>query len=292
MKESVLIMKPILKYRGGKSKEIRYFEHFIPRKFDMYYEPFFGGGSVYFYLEPQRAKLNDVNKRLINFYNSVSNNYDVLRRELDEIQEIYDCNRQVYEQRKLQDPGVRVDDDNELFYYQLRDMYNQLIPQQYSDAALYYFINKTSYSGMIRYNSRGEFNVPYGRYKNFNTQLLTVDHSHLLRSAEISNGDYSTLFNQMVENDFMFLDPPYDTIFSDYGNIEFTGDFDEEHHRRLALDFRNLTGKALLIIGSTPLIEELYQPFIRERYQKSYAVNIRNRFKSKSEHLIITNYKI
>lgn len=285
-------MRPILKYRGGKSKEIRFFEHYIPQHFETYFEPFFGGGSVYFYLEPQRARLNDVNERLINFYQSVSDNYEVIRRDLNEIQEIYDLNRQIYEQRKLENPGIRVEDDNEAFYYELRDMYNHLTPQRYSDEALYYFINKTSYSGMIRYNARGEFNVPYGRYKNFNTGLLTSDHSQLLRSAEISNGDFSTLFNQMTENDFMFLDPPYDTTFSDYGNIEFTGDFDELHHRRLASDFRNLPGKALQIIGSTPLIEELYRPFIRERYPKSYAVNIRNRFKSESEHLIITNYTL
>ncbi|WP_062051522.1 Dam family site-specific DNA-(adenine-N6)-methyltransferase [Bacillus sp. JCM 19034] len=285
-------MKPILKYRGGKSKEIQFFNHYIPQDFKTYYEPFFGGGSVYFYLEPQRAKINDVNSRLINFYRSVSEDYDTLRNELSEIQQIYEANRKIYEERKLETPELRVEDDNEPFYYELRDMYNHLIPQRYSDAALYYFINKTSYSGMIRYNNKGEFNVPYGRYKNFNTQLLTRGHSELLQRAEINNKDYSNLFNEMTENDFMFLDPPYDTTFSDYGNIEFTGDFDEEHHRRLALDFRNLTGNALLIIGSTPLIEELYRPFIRERYQKSYAVNIRNRFRSESEHLIITNYTI
>lgn len=285
-------MKPILKYRGGKSKEIKFFKHYIPQNFNTYYEPFLGGGSVYFYLEPQRAKLNDINEKLINFYRSVRDNYETIRRELDEIQGIYERNLQIYRERKSRQPDIRVPDDNEDLYYELRDMFNGLTPQRYTDATLYYFINKTSYSGMIRYNRRGEYNVPYGRYKNFNTKLLTRDHSELLSTAEIYNGDYINLFNQMTQNDFMFLDPPYDTTFTDYGNIEFTGDFGEEHHRRLALDFRNLSGPTLLIIGSTPLIEELYQPFIRERYEKTYGVNIRNRFRSQSQHLIITNYTI
>lgn len=283
-------MKPIIKYRGGKSKEIKFFQDYIPKKFEIYHEPFFGGGSVYFNLEPKRARLNDINEKLTNFYRTVGSNYALIRKELDEIQDIYEKNRADYEERKLKSPDIRVVDENEALYYKLRDMYNGLAPKCYDDASLYYFINKTAYSGMIRYNKKGEFNVPYGRYKNFNTKLLTEIHSKLLKGSEIFNGDYSLIFNKMESDDFMFLDPPYDTTFSDYGNVEFTGDFDEEHHRRLASDFKNLSGPALMIIGSTPLIEELYSSFIKDRYQKIYGVNIRNRFKSESEHLIITNY--
>ena len=71
-----MTMKPILKYRGGKSREIKYFKDYIP-KFDTYYEPFFGGGAVYFYLEPQKAVINDVNKRLIDFYKDVKDEFDL-----------------------------------------------------------------------------------------------------------------------------------------------------------------------------------------------------------------------
>lgn len=284
-------MKPVIKYRGGKSKEIKFFQDYIPKKFDIYHEPFFGGGSLYFSIEPARARLNDINEKLVNFYRTVGSNYSLIRQELDQIQDIYEKNRACYEERKVKSPDMRVVDENEAFYYKLRDMYNGLTPKCYDDASLYYFINKTAYSGMIRYNKKGEFNVPYGRYKNLNTKLLTEQHSELLKGSELYNGDYSLMFDKMESNDFMFLDPPYDTTFSDYGNIEFTGDFDEDHHRRLANDFQNLSGPALMIIGSTPLIEEIYSPFIKDRYQKTYGVNIRNRFKSKSEHLIITNYE-
>ena len=194
-----------------------------------------------------------------------------------------------YEQIKMKDKSRHIENKNEALYYLLRDMYNGIIEKKYLDATLYYFINKTSYSGMLRFNSKGEFNVPFGRYKNFNTQLVSEEHSELLKRTEITNEDYSEIFDQCTVNDFIFLDPPYDCIFTDYGNIEQHG-FTEDDHRRLAQDFRNLASRALMVIGKTPLTEELYRPFIRTKYSKTYAVNIRNRFKSESTHLVVTNY--
>lgn len=83
-------------------------------------------------------------------------------------------------------------------------MFNAKIEKKYSDASLYYFINKTSYSGMLRFNSKGEFNVPFGRYKNFNTKFVSKAHSELLNKAEITNTDYSDVFNRCTANDFIF----------------------------------------------------------------------------------------
>ena len=283
-------MKPILKYSGGKSKEIPFFVRYIPKKYDTYYEPFIGGGALFFHLEPKKAVINDVNEKLVGFYSYVASNYEDLRLELDELQRMYENNRAIFEQRRLIDPNERVLDDNDALYYDIRAMYNDKIAKEYSDAALYFFINKTAYSGMTRYNRQGEFNVPYGRYKSLNTKLLTKKHSELLNSTEVNNGDYLAMFEKMGSKDFMFLDPPYDCVFSDYGNAEFTGGFEEDDHRKLALDFRNLSGKAMMVIGCTPLIEGLYYEFIKGRYDKVYGVNIRNRFKSRSQHLIITNY--
>ena len=78
-------MKPIIKYRGGKSKEIKYFEQYIPQDYDRYIEPFFGGGALYFYLEPQKAIINDINKNLMNFYSEISQKYDIIKKELSDI---------------------------------------------------------------------------------------------------------------------------------------------------------------------------------------------------------------
>ena len=139
---------------------------------------------------------------------------------------------------------------------------------------------------MIRFNAKGEFNVPFGRYKNLNTDAVTKSHSLLLQRTEIFNKDYSCIFEMCKDGDFVFLDPPYDCVFSDYGNEEYKDGFSEDSHRKLA----NLPCKALMVIGKTSLTEELYSGYIVDEYQKNYAVNIRNRFKSAAKHIVVANY--
>ena len=283
-------MKPIIKYRGGKSKEINNFIEFIPNQYDRYVEPFAGGAALFFYLAPSSAWINDINPKLVDFYLTIQKNFDLLKRELSGLELAYHSNQVEYERMKAKALlSKHVENKNEALYYLLRDMYNGKVKKKYLDATLYYFINKTSYSGMLRFNSKGEFNVPFGRYKNFNTQLISEEHHKLLQRTEITNADYSVIFNGCNENDFVFLDPPYDCIFTDYGNVE-QNDFTEDDHIRLAQDFRNLSSKALMVIGKTPLTYELYRPFVKAEYSKTYAVNIRNRFKSESMHLVVTNY--
>lgn len=283
-------MKTMIKYRGGKSKDIPFFIKYVPDTFDVYYEPFFGGGAVYFYLEPQKAVLNDINEGVMNFYRDVRNKYHELRKQLDYLQLQYESNQCAYEVLKKNHPDKRVENKNENLYYELRDMFNHKVEANYLESVLYFFINKTAYSGMIRYNTQGEYNVPFGRYKNFNTHLITDAHHSLLQGANLFCGDYSILFNMATTDDFMFLDPPYDCVFNDYGNIAFENGFDEVEHRRLATAYKQLKCKALMVIGKTPLTEELYDGYIKGEYDKSYAVNIRNRFKSEAKHIIVMNY--
>jgi len=284
-------MKPLVKYRGGKSNEIPHIEKHIPKYHGRYIEPFFGGGALYFHLEPKRAIINDINSKLMAFYSGVKNDYSNLRQELDEIEKIYTTNRRQFDALKQQTPNGRVEDKNEALYYQLRDMFNEFSKKKYSDALLYFFINKTAYSGMIRYNSKGEFNVPFGRYQHLNTSLVTKKHSELLANTEIYHTDYKIIFELADLDDFIFLDPPYDCIFSDYGNEEYKDGFNVECHIELAKDFKNLNCKVLLVIGKTPLIEKLYGDMIVDEYSKKYSVNIRNRFKSAATHVLIANYK-
>ena len=283
-------MKPLIKYRGGKSKEISSFIKYIPEQFDTYFEPFFGGGAVFFYLEPRKAIINDVNAKLMGFYLDVKEKYDIVRQQLDELQAIYENNQIEYKRAKMLRPNERVENKNEALYYTLRDKFNHKIEPKYLDSVVYFFINKTAYSGMIRYNAQGEYNVPFGRYQNFNTQLVTSKHHELLQRASLLTGDYSVTFSMATKNDFMFLDPPYDCIFNDYGNVETANGFNEAEHIRLATDFRKLKCKAMMVIGKTPLTVELYGDLIIDEYFKSYAVNIRNRFKSESKHIVVTNY--
>jgi len=283
-------MNPMIKYRGGKSKEIPHFLNNMPSEYDRYIEPFLGGGALYFYLEPEKAIINDVNERLFLFYQGIKESYWEARAQLDAIQEIYEENQKEYEALKEEHPDERMENKNEAFYYHMRDMFNHKAKSPYLDAVVYFFINKTAYSGMIRYNANGEYNVPFGRYKNFNTKLITEQHHELLSRTEIYNRDYAEIFNMAQGDDFIFLDPPYDCIFSDYGNKTYKDGFGEDEHRRLANDFMNLPCKALLVIGKTQLTEELYGAHIIDEYDKSYAVNIRNRFKADAKHIIVTNY--
>jgi DNA adenine methylase len=283
-------VKPLIKYRGGKSNEISHIIKHIPKYEGKYIEPFFGGGALYFYLEPKEAIINDINTKLIAFYNGVKIDFELLQNELKNIEYLYMINRRKFEELKSKTPELRVEDENEALYYQIRDMFNDLSEKKFSEALLYFFINKTAYSGMIRYNSKGEFNVPYGRYSNLNTSLVTKRHSKLLNSADIYNFDYKEIFNMAKEEDFMFLDPPYDCIFSDYGNTEHKDGFNEQNHIDLANAYKNLKCKALMVIGRTPMIENLYGDMIVDEYGKSYSVNIRNRFKSTASHILISNY--
>ena len=283
-------MKPLVKYRGGKSKEIPHLIKHIPQFNGKYIEPFFGGGALFFHLEPKKALINDINLKLISFYIGVKDNFEILKTELSEIEKIYAINRRKFEELKSKTPVERVDDENEPLYYQIRNMFNDLSEKKYSEALLYFFINKTAYSGMIRYNSKGEFNVPYGRYPNLNTSLVTKAHNNLLTNTEIYNLDYSEIFRMADKDDFMFLDPPYDCVFSDYGNIEHKDGFNERNHIELANHFKELKCKALMVIGRTPLTEKLYGDMIVDEYGKTYAVNIRNRFKSEASHILISNY--
>jgi len=280
-------MKPIVKYRGGKSKEIPFFEQYIPRDYHTYYEPFLGGGAVYFTLEPEHAVVNDINDKLISFYRDLRDNFDRFVAECNKVSQEYTINRAAFDRLKEQYPTTHVEDANEALYYKIRDMFNGKIQSEYCYSLLYYFINKTSYSGMIRYNASGDFNVPFGRYKSFNGDVVTQEHCDLLKRTQLFNTDYEEIFGMATENDFMFLDPPYDCIFNDYGN---EGGFNEEEHRRLAANFNNLNCRCLMVIGETPLTEELYRNHIIDRYDKRYSVNIRNRFQSAATHIVVTNY--
>lgn len=128
-------MKPILKYAGGKRKELANFQHYIPTDFNTYIEPFLGGGAVFFELEPKRAIINDINSRLMRFYRQVSSQYDELMIELKGLKDMYESS-DIAERSTL--------------YYKIRDMYNGRIPSPFLEGTIYYVINKLAYSGLTR----------------------------------------------------------------------------------------------------------------------------------------------
>ena len=280
-------MDPIIKYCGGKRREIKYFAKYFPDSFETYYEPFLGGGAVFFEFMPKNAFLSDANRQLMNFYKDFSKHYTRVRRELEGLATEFRINQTEYELEKTINPNEHVFNRNESRYYLFRCAMNGDGDWHcnYSSAAVYYYINRLAYAGLTRFNSKGEFNAPFGHYKKFSIENADLAHAQLLQQAELKCCKYQAAFNRMTEKDFAFLDPPYNGVFSNYGTP-----FGEKEHRELAQDFRNLSGKALMVIGKTPLTEELYRGLIKDEYGVKYAIDIKNRMPRNNGHLIVTNY--
>jgi DNA adenine methylase len=259
-------LKPLIKWSGGKSDEIKMFEQYFPEKYTRYIEPFVGGGSVYFYLNPQNAVISDVHTELIDLYKSIGNGRG---------KEIYDF--------------MKLSPNDENTYYKIRD--EMTINDELDSAKRFYYQRKTCFRGMLRYNRNGKFNIPFGRYKTINySELINKDYETLLGRTEILNKGFEHIFqNYNDENNFMFLDPPYDSEFTDYGYCQ----FGKEEQTKLASLFKNTKIKCLMVIGKTNFIEELYNGYIVAEYDKKYKFKLYdNRIGDEinTKHLIIKNY--
>lgn len=187
------------------------------------------------------------------------------------------------------------------YYMYFRGVYNDLQlgrthsgSEQYK-VANYYFIREYCYGSMFRYNTAGEFNIPYGgmsyNRKDFKAKvdrMFCEDVSRLFANTDLFCTDFEELFAQaqMTPSDFMFLDPPYDTDFSDYEGVDFTRD----DQKRLAGALKNTPAQFILVIKNTPFIRSLYEnDFHIVSFDKKYTYNVRCRNSRETEHLIITN---
>lgn len=185
------------------------------------------------------------------------------------------------------------------YYLYFRQRYNQKdAVSPAAQMANFYFIREMCYGSMFRYNSRGEFNIPYGGISYNRKDLLAKVEaifspavSELFAGTELSALDFEEFleYTRPTERDFLFLDPPYDTEFSDYGGTAFT----KLDHARLAVALSRTPAKFLLIIKNTDFIQGLYgQGFHVWRFDKQYAYNVRRRNDRTAEHLIVTNYAL
>lgn len=259
-------LKPLVKWSGGKGDEIKQFEQYFPAEYNTYIEPFVGGGSVFFYLAPQKAVINDVHKELVDFYRSIAEKKS---------QEIY----QFMEEYP----------NDEQTYYNVRD--KMVINSPVDNAKRFYYLRKTCFRGMLRYNKDGKFNIPYGRYKTINySDLQNKAYEELLTRTEVLNESFEYLFEHYNDaNNFMFLDPPYDSEFTDYGYCK----FGKEEQKKLAALFKETKIKCLMIIGKTAFIEELYKDYIVGEYDKKYKFKLyagRIGDEINTKHLVIKNY--
>jgi len=264
-------MKPIIKWTGGKRREIKHFIKLIP-SYETYIEPFIGGGALYFHLNSKINIINDFEYLLINFYKIVQNNPFELIKLIDEIKQF---NQQHDEMEKL-------------YYHHRNNINNYKSLNELEQSLSFLYVNQLSFSGMRRFNKKGEFNVPFGHYKSFNP-IITTEHIDLLNKTTIYNDDISNIFNKLdIENGFMFLDPPYTKIFKEYSA---NNNFNHNSHIELYNNLNKLKKtKWMLIINNDDDIINLYKQYDITSYDIKYGVNIKNRFDSNSNHLIIKNY--
>ncbi len=371
-------LEPIVKWAGGKEKELKYIIPNMPH-FDNYYEPFVGGGSVYTALQSKKAFINDKSEELISLYkiikseerndfftalDEITHNWEMLtkvayrnktffielyKKYSNNIIEIETLTNQLFEfilkhseefngmfstifnfnienfineikknlvrkikrMKELEIKKHKLPDNDILdnietafksaFYMHFRHFYNSNGTYKIKPAfasAIFLFIRNYAYSGMFRYNSKGEFNVPYGgigyNSKNFTKKIEYLKSKALqkhLENTTIENADFEVFFEkyQATKNDFIFLDPPYDTEFSTYAQNE----FNKNDQKRLANYLIHKTrAKWMMIIKNTDFILNLYdnKGLNIGMFDKTYLVSFMNRNNKKTEHLLIRNY--
>ena len=252
----------------------------MPEKYGRYYEPFLGGGALFFHLQPDNATINDLNPALVNLYEQVRDSCDVYEQVLSEI-----------------DDGMPDDKpEAKVYYYAKRDRYNDLLASgtyNTETAALLTFINKHCFNGLYRVNAKGSFNVPFNNslrasFDSANTSAV----SDALGNARIMCGDFTEAVADAEAGDFVFFDSPYaplnDTSFEAYTKEGFL----EDDHRRLASLFRELDERGCLLMltnHDTPLIRGLYDGYRIDVVEVSRAINS-DASKRRGTEVIITNY--
>ena len=276
---------PFVKWAGGKSQLLSHLDLLLPKKFSRYFEPFLGGGAVFFYLLSKKntrfkAFLSDINEELINSFDIVKNNVEELIKVLENHQRKYNRSPREY-------------------YYELRARTKSL--NRIESAGRFVALNKTCYNGLYRVNTGGIFNVPIGRYK----KPLICDHSNLrnismiLRNSDthFASIDYKTILETKArQGDFIYLDPPYNPINSTSNFTSYTNNkFSEKDQIELSEIFNKLHDRKcniLLSNSDTPLIRELYREYADYtiRVNALRAINSKGSKRTGHRELLIRNY--
>jgi len=277
-----LTPKPFVKWAGGKRQLLPILSQHIPKKFDSYFEPFLGGGAVLFHLISENPKLtcfvSDLNSALILSYVTIRDRVEDLILSLENHSKNYFKNPKQY-------------------YYKVRESSPK---NQIDKVSRLIFLNKTCFNGLYRVNSKGEFNVPLGKYSNPNIvnkeNLLAVSHAIQSKNISIKCQDFTKALEIAQENDFVYLDPPYQPISHTAKFTSYTNDnFDYEDQERLFVEFEKLDSKGCRVMLSNSKSKEVLDLF------SSYSNNIieinSNRFinsdsKKRTGHseLLIKNY--
>ena len=266
---------PIVKWVGGKRQLIFELLKNMPKSYNRYFEPFIGGGALFFELQPDNAYISDMNKELINLY-------QVVRDEVDELI----CDLQKH-------------DISKEYFMEIRNVDRTEEYQNWSDvqkASRFIYLNRTCFNGMYRVNSKGEFNVPFGHYKN--PRILDennlVNCSNLLQGIEIKHADFSEILKKVKKGDFVYFDPPYVPLsetssFTSYTKEGF--DIDMQFKLRDVCDELDTMGVNFLLSNSdTKLVNDLYENYNIKKVFASRQINANADGRGKITEVLVRNY--
>lgn len=276
------LVKPFVKWAGGKRQLMAEIVKYKPKTYKKFIEPFVGGGSVFMELQHNKTVINDFNSELINTYIVVRDNLDALIQELEKHKE-HDSKEYFYEMREWDRNGILEEKSN------------------VERAARFIYLNKTCFNGLFRVNSQGQFNVPYGNYKNpniVNKEVLIADSKFLNKSGiKIMNGDFEEATKTARKGDFVYFDPPYAPLVED--SQSFVGytlnGFDYKEQVRLRDLFVELDKKGCFVMlsnSSSKLIHDLYSDYKENTVIIGATRNINSKAsgRGKVDEVLVMNY--
>jgi DNA adenine methylase len=267
-------MRPFLKWPGGKRWLISRYQHIFPQNYNRYFEPFLGGGSTFFHLQPRQATISDINIDLINTYRMMARNPAQLRILLEDHQ----ANHSVE------------------YYYLVRD---NIPDNALARAARFLYLNRTCFNGMYRVNQLGHFNVPIGTREHFVDDVhLFEEYSRILQNVHIRTQDFVNTIHDANEGDLIFADPPYTIAHNQNSFIKYNERlFSWKDQKRLLRALIRARERGAMIIATNA-----YYPALQQMYQENhFYTQALNRFSSISglaegrgnqEELLVSSYPI
>ncbi|HEV1559369.1 TPA: DNA adenine methylase [Streptococcus pneumoniae] len=273
-------LQPFTKWTGGKRQLLPVIRELIPKTYNRYFEPFVGGGALFFDLAPKDAVINDFNAELINCYQQIKDN----PQELIEILKVHQeyNSKEYYLDLRSADRDERIDMMSEV-----------------QRAARILYMLRVNFNGLYRVNSKNQFNVPYGRYKNpkiVDEELISAISVYLNNNQlEIKVGDFEKAIVDVRTGDFVYFDPPYiplseTSAFTSYTHEGFS--FADQVRLRDAFKRLSDTGAYVMLSNSSSaLVEELYKDFNIHYVEATRTNGAKSSSRGKISEIIVTNYE-
>lgn len=273
--------KPFVKWAGGKTQLLDKIKEFMPDEYNLFYEPFAGGGALFLNLEPSKARVNDFNKELVITYKCFKNKT---------------AYNKLVEKIKLHEES-----HSEEYYYQVRNMDRQqnfFKLKNYEIGARFIYLNKACFNGLYRVNGKGYFNVPSGKkekVKAYDKENFEALYEYLSsEDIQITNLDFEKAVKSATSGDFVYFDPPYDAFEDKDSFTSYSKDgFGKDEQLRLSKVFKKLSDKGVKVMLSnhnTPYINELYEGFNIHVVMAKRMINSNANERGGVEEVIITNY--